>query len=259
MGGFIWYELMTRDGDRAAAFYGAVVGWDIGPGDPALYGYRSIHRSDGGAQGGILPLSPDMQSFGARPAWVPYLHVANVPAAVAAITREGGHLLVPPVTIPAGTFAMVTDPQGVPFYIMTPVPPPGQPDARSDVFSRTGPQRASWNELASPDLAAAKAFYAKHFGFEFNESMSMGPAGDYCFIDHDGARLGAIMSRQPDAQDPPQWTIVFRVPSVEVAAKAIVAHGGGAVRGPMQVPGGEWVVFATDPDGAKFGLVSGGA
>ena len=258
MGGFIWYELMTRDGDRAAGFYKAVVGWNIGPGDPGLHGYRIIQRSDGGPQGGILPLSPDMQSFGARPLWLPYLQVADVPVAVAAITLDGGQVLVPPVTIPVGTFAMVTDPQGVPIYIMTPVPPPDRPDAKSDVFSRTAPQRVSWNELASPDLAAAKVFYARHFGFEFNESMPMGPAGDYCFIDHEGARLGAVMQHQ-GGSELPQWTAVFRVPSVEVAAEVIVAQGGGSVRGPMQVPGGEWVVFATDPDGVRFGLVSGGA
>lgn len=257
MGGFIWYELMAGDGDRAAAFYKAVVGWDVGPGDPKVHGYRMIRRSDGGNLGGILPISADMKQFGALPAWIPYLHVPDVPAAVAAISSDGGKVLVPPVTIEAGTFAMLTDPQGVPFYVMKPVPPPDMPNAKSDVFSRTELQRVSWNELASPDLAGAKKFYAKHFGFEFNETMPMGPMGDYCFIDLEGVRVGAIMQRPAEAQDPPLWTAVFRVPAVESAAKAIVAHGGGAVRGPMQVPGGEWVVFGTDPDGARFGLVSG--
>jgi len=257
MGSFIWYELMAGDGDRAAAFYAAVTGWKIGPGDPNLHGYRLIRRDDGGNLGGLLPLSQDMKSFGARPAWMPYLHVKNVETALAAILADGGRVLVPPVTIDAGTFAMVNDPQGVPIYIMAPVPPPGQPDARSDVFSRTGMQRVSWNELATPDLAAAKAFYARHFGFEFNESMPMGPMGDYCFIDAGGERVGAMMQHQ-GGPETPLWIPVFRVPSVQAAAAAITGHGGGAVRGPMQVPGGEWVVFATDPDGARFGLVSSG-
>ena len=32
--------------------------------------------------------------------------------------------------------------------------------------------------------------------------------------------------------------------------------GGGTVtNGPHQVPGGDWVIYATDPQGARFGLV----
>ena len=31
-GGFIWYELMTDDADKARAFYKDVIGWDIGAG-----------------------------------------------------------------------------------------------------------------------------------------------------------------------------------------------------------------------------------
>ncbi len=133
---------------------------------------------------------------------------------------------MPAANIPTvGRIAMVTDPQGVPFYLMTPTPPPGAADTTSDVFDRHAQQRVNWNELASPDLAAAKAFYARHFGFEFNESMNMGPMGDYCFIDHGGQRLGAIMQRQ-DERQPPAWLFYIGVPSIAAAARAIAANGG---------------------------------
>ena len=43
----------------------------------------------------------------------------------------------------------------------------------------------------------------------------------------------------------------------EIAAKVadIRAKGGKVLMGPHQVPTGEWIVIATDPAGAAFGLV----
>ena len=51
----------------------------------------------------------------------------NVDAAVQAITADGGRALMPKMTLPVGEIAMVTDPMGAPFYVMTPVPPPASP------------------------------------------------------------------------------------------------------------------------------------
>jgi predicted enzyme related to lactoylglutathione lyase len=202
---FIWYELMTPDLDGAKAFYDAVVGWRIdGPGEqPGDDFYRMIMRgNDGvtdGATGGALRLSPEMIAEGAYPTWLGYFHVDDLDAKVAAIVAEGGRVLMPAQDIPQGRFAMVTDPQGMPFYLMHPVPPPDMPDSVSTCYHRTTPQHISWNELVSPDLEAAKDFYARHFGFEFNRTMPMGELGDYCFIDQNGVDIGAAM------QAPPGW------------------------------------------------------
>jgi predicted enzyme related to lactoylglutathione lyase len=41
-----------------------------------------------------------------------------------------------------------------------------------------------------------------------------------------------------------------------MAAKAAIEANGGRIRwGPMEVPGGQWIVVATDPQGAMFGVV----
>lgn len=256
MSSFIWYELMTSDPDAASAFYGAVIGWKVPPPAPGGQDYRMLVRGDGGNAGGMMKILPDMAAAGCRPAWMPYLHVADVAAAAAAIGAAGGQVLVPPTRIPQGTFAMLNDPQGVPIYIMDPVPPPGMEDYRSDVFARDGAaQRVAWNELASPDLAGSKAFYAGQFGFEFNETMNMGEMGDYCFIDQDGERQGAMMQRA-DERQPAMWLPYFRVGVLEPARAAIEAGGGTVLMGPHEVPGGEWIVVAMDPQGAGFGLVA---
>ena len=256
LGSFIWYELTTPDQAGAAAFYGAVVGWSFVPPHPdAPIAYGHILRSDGGSLGGVLTLSPEMRAGGARPCWMPYLSVESIDAAVDAILADGGHVLMPRTAIEVGSFALVTDPQGTPFYLMAPIAPAGMPDATSDVFSVTEPQHVRWNELTSPDLAAAKAFYARHFGFTFDNTMPMGEMGDYCFIGHHGQTLGAIMQRPAGDPCPPLWLLYFGVPSVSAATAAITAGGGTVAMGPHQVPGGEWITVAIDPQGAMFGVV----
>lgn len=256
-GSFIWYELLTPDASGAAAFYGAVVGWKIadhGSAQPGGIDYRMIVRNDGGNAGGVMSLTAAMQQHGARPTWLGYLHVQDVDAAVSAIEADGGRTLMPKMALPVGEIAMLADPMGAPFYVMKPVPPAAKPDATSDVFDPAAAQRVRWNELASSDLARAKAFYARHFGFQFNEVMSMGAMGDYCFIDHGGVRLDAIM--QKPAESPISgWLFYFGVDSVMAAKRAIEAGGGKILMGPHEVPGHDWIIVATDPQGAPFGVV----
>ena len=52
----------------------------------------------------------------------------------------------------------------------------------------------------------------------------------------------------------PNWLIYFRVPDVDAAAERIKAAGGKIISGPMDVPDGDRVLSATDPQGAAFGL-----
>ena len=259
-GSFIWYELMTTDATWAAKFYGAVVGWTIAEHAKLQGGmdYRLIGRSDGGFNGGVLALTSDMLDQGARPTWLGYLHVADVDGAVKDIEADGGRLLMPRRDLPVGSIAMVADPMGTPFYVMAPIPPPDKPDAKSDVFDVSAAQHVRWNELVSADQPRAKEFYARHFGFEFRDSMPMGPAGSYDFMDHGGVRLGGIMPLQPQSPAPnsnASWLFYFGVRSI-AAAKAAIENGGGKVlNGPRQVPGGDWIVVALDPQGAAFGVV----
>src|SRR3546814_8052734 len=135
---FIWYERMTSDPAGAARFYGAVGGLTIAADrDPAAgdVDYRMIVRGDGGNAGGVLALNADMLAGGARPAWMGYLEVADVDAAVAAIEADGGAVHMPATDLPVGRIAMVSDPQGAVFYVMDPIPPEGMEGMESDGFS----------------------------------------------------------------------------------------------------------------------------
>ena len=255
-GDFIWYELMTPDPEGAKDFYDAVVGWTIGEGVAEYNGYRMIGRGDGGSAGGVLPLTDDMQQHGAHPTWLGYIHVPDTDRAVSAIEGAGGKTLMPATDIPnVGRIAMVADPQGAPFYVMKPIPPAGDPNAKSDVFSPSERQRVGWNELNTSDPVAARSFYADQFGWETGEFMDMGAMGEYRFIDHHGARLGALCGVMPGGQ--PKWRFYFRVPSIAKAKDVIDARGGTIHMGPHQVPTGDYIIIGSDPQGAEFALVGG--
>lgn len=256
-GSFIWYELMTSDIDGAKRFYDAVVGWDIEP-QPAMPGmeYRMIRRSDGGNAGGAMQLSKEMTAGGARPSWVGYLAVADVDVTVSAIERAGGRTLMPATDLNGvGRLAMITDPQGAPLYVMRPSPPPdAPPDAKSDVFSVDQPQHVRWNELWSDDPAASIDFYTRHFGWVQEGDMEMGEMGKYQFLHHDGVMIGAVMPKMPDIPLS-MWNFYIGVDDIDRATAAVRSNGGQVFQEPIQVPGGEYSINTSDPQGAMIGFV----
>lgn len=262
-GDFIWYELMSTDHRAAEAFYGPLVGWKFDSDE----GYRHIAASEGHI-GGILQLTQEMTSGGARPAWVGYVTVDDVDKIVASITADGGQVHMPAHDMEGvGRFAMVTDPQGAPFYVMKPSPPPGREDPESFAFSYDRPRmgHCAWNELSTTDPDAAKRFYGKHFGWVKDGEMDMGELGTYEFLRHAGRApdgspmghgvLGAVMPITPGGGPVPVWTFYFRVPDIDAAAGSIAANGGTLLQEPTEIPGGDFSLVAADPQGASFGLV----
>jgi predicted enzyme related to lactoylglutathione lyase len=139
---------------------------------------------------------------------------------------------------------------------MKPIPPQGNPDAQSDVFSADGGLgRCGWNELQTTDVDAARRFYADQFGWSSDEFMPMGEMGEYRFLDRGGTRLGALFNAGNG--QPPHWRYYFRVPSVTAAKDTAEAKGGTIHMGPQDVPSGDFIVIGTDPQGAEFALVGG--
>ena len=258
-GDFIWYELMTPDPAASKQFYDAVVGWNIDEHSAMPGGdteYRMINRSDGGTAGGVLTLSPEMQSHGARPTWLGYVNVEDVDRTVAEVERRGGRALMPASDIPnVGRIAMIADPQGAPIYVMKPIPPANDPNATSDVFSPREIGHCAWNELVTSDLEAAKKFYTELFGWTLGGTMPMGEMGDYQFIEQNGTMIGAMFAPQGR---PPAWRFCFRVENLEKSIEAVKSGGGEILFGPTEVPGGGRIIQANDPQGAFFMVIEGG-
>ena len=248
-GDFLWYELLTSDADAAAHFYGAVIGWQTRAAEGSDRDYR-IFGIDNEDVGGLMALPASAERAGMRPTWLGYVAVDDVDATADAIVRAGGKQHMPPADIPGvGRFAMLADPQGVTFYVMR-----GARDGTSTAFDQSQFAHCNWNELATSDPAAALAFYKAQFGWEKGDAMPMSEMGEYRFINHRGQTIGAVMRRVPDGP-PPAWTFYFGVEDIDVAAKAVTGNGGTIHYGPAEVPGSVFIIVASDPQGAMFGLV----
>ncbi|MFT3965556.1 MAG: VOC family protein [Sphingobium sp.] len=254
-GDYIWYELLTSDADAAQRFYGKVVGWIVtDSGQPGM-DYRILSKG-GNRIGGLMAITPDMARQGARPTWLGYVAVDDVDKAVESIGHGGGGIAMPAMDIAGvGRIAMVTDPQGAPFYVMKPASTEGASLAFAYDVPRDG--HCAWNELTTSDQKGAWHFYGTCFGWTKDGEMDMGPMGTYDFIRHQGETggvIGAIMQGTPE-MGPPHWTQYFRVPDIDAARATIEAKGGAVTNGPMEIPGGDYAMNAVDPQGAHFGLV----
>jgi predicted enzyme related to lactoylglutathione lyase len=253
-GRFFWYELMTGDQDEAIDFYTKVVGWTASDaGQPDMR--YTILSAAGHGIGGIMQITDEMRAGGARPGWLGYIHVADTDAEVKEIEAAGGRILMQPGDIPnVGRFALVADPGGTIFYLLAPRPREGDGPPPQPAPGLAG--TVGWRELYAGDgQEAAFAFYSGRFGWETIAEMDMGPMGKYRIFGKDGEQLGGMMDK-PANVPVPTWTFYVNIEGIDAAAERVKANGGSLVMGPMEVPGGSWVLQATDPQGAHFALIS---
>jgi uncharacterized protein len=248
----LWYELMTTDMKAAEAFYNTVVGWTSQPFEASPQPYATFNRSGGTPVAGVMTTPADVK---APPFWAMYVAVPKLEDTAATIERLGGGECSPVIDVPSvGRMQMMRDPQGAVFYIYEPAGDDQSPEGRPEVGE------ASWHELITTDAPAAMTFYSQVFGWQPSEALDMGPAGTYQMFNRPHGMIGGMMNRPPEMADvPPNWQIYFRVPDITAAVERITANGGRIINGPMEVPGGDWVVNAIDPQGAAFALHAGKA
>lgn len=113
-GSFSWNELATRDMEAATGFYGELFGWSWQevPG-PAPMAVCAV-----GDQMNGHALLMNEQWDGIPPNWAVYFAVGDTDVAVKQVEALGGKVMVPPMDIPQGRFAVVSDPGGAHFYVM---------------------------------------------------------------------------------------------------------------------------------------------
>jgi hypothetical protein len=115
-GAICWNELGTRDTEGAKAFYGEVFGWtpkehkmQRNEGEPGPETYVEFQRADGHSIAGMMDIGgflPDEV-----PAhWLVYFGVDDADAAAEKVKAAGGDVKFGPVTIDAGRFAVVSEP-----------------------------------------------------------------------------------------------------------------------------------------------------
>ena len=246
---FVWYELMTTDPVAAESFYRSVCGWTTA--DAGMPGQAYTLLSAGPTMvGGLMAIPDDARASGARPCWVGYIGVPDVDAFAAQVQAAGGAIHRPPEDIPTvGRFAVAADPHGAAFVLFK-----GNSDEAPAPVAPGTPGHIGWHELHAGDGRAAFDFYAGLFGWTLDSEMDMGPAGKYLLFAAGAEAVGGMMTRMPE-MPVPAWVYYFNVDAIDAAVARVNAAGGTVINGPMEVPGGQWIINGLDPQGALFALV----
>ena len=112
-GTFCWNELITREKDASVEFYTNLFGWTADempmPGGGSYTMFKQGERMVAGL------VEPPPEAEGAPTAWLSYINVEDVDAAVAKAKELGAHICKDRTDIPMGSFAIVADPQGAAF------------------------------------------------------------------------------------------------------------------------------------------------
>ena len=245
-GRFVWHELMTTDTDAASDFYSRVVPWKAE--DSGMPSY-SIWMSGKVRAGGLMAL-PENDGPATPPHWIIYVGTPDVDATVEAAEKLGGKVLKPAADIPnVGRFAVLSDPQGAAFAVFTPSSMP----AEEGVLPSGGVGDFTWHELATTDPDAALSFYTELFGWSKGAAHDMGDM-TYHIVTLDGKDVGGVYKAR-DNSTPPNWLSYVHVADASKAANAVKSAGGRVLNGPMEVPGGSWIVQVLDPQGGAIALV----
>jgi predicted enzyme related to lactoylglutathione lyase len=92
--------------------------WSIEKDSSVGIPYNTIKTKAGQPIGGIMP--PPSNAPNMPPTWGVYITVENVDQTVEKAQELGGRILMPPIDIPTvGRFALLADPQGATFAVIT--------------------------------------------------------------------------------------------------------------------------------------------
>lgn len=235
-GRFVWHELVTPDSTAAHAFYAKAIGWKSLPWEEdASYVMFAAPRGPIGAT-----VAGDGSSH-----WLPYIGTGDIDRTVELAKQKGGAVLKGVDTLSSGSrHAILQDPYGAMFGVYE----------SADQYGKITPAKTgehSWHELMSTDHEAAFDFYAALFGWQKLRAHDMGPLGTYLIYGLNGTEYGGMM-RVMDGGPAPAWVSYVHVKDVNQTAKKVKSAGGQVINGPLEVPGGDWIVQAVDPQGALF-------
>ncbi|HEY7099360.1 MAG TPA: VOC family protein [Terriglobales bacterium] len=109
------WQIISRDPNKHSAFYASVFGWTISSDNPL--GYRMADTGSGkGIPGGFWPAPPEATAFVQL-----FAEITNMDETIRKVTENGGSVLMPPQTLPAGEqMAILRDPFGLTFGVVVP-------------------------------------------------------------------------------------------------------------------------------------------
>jgi uncharacterized protein len=245
-GRFVWYELMTTDTVAARVFYAKVVGWGAQDASTPNLAYTLL-TAGGVSVSGLMDLPEDARKMGATPRWMGYVGVNDVDATADRIKLLGGAVYVPPTNSNIGRISVVADPQTATLALVKGLKSGQLEPAELDELGHVG-----WHELLAADWERAFAFYGELFGWQ-KADAEIGPTDTYQLFSAGGKTIGGMFTKRP-IEPLPFWLYYFNIDDIDAAVERVKTGGGQIFEGPLELPGGSWIVRCTDPQGAAFAL-----
>ena len=116
-GDWIWIQLLSRDGRKAAEFYRAVGGYTIVENNETNKLSDYVLTSEGYARATVRTIRTDDARL--RPTWLPFVRVKNVGESVALTKQLGGKVWIEPTPdLFDGKVAVIADPTGAAIGIL---------------------------------------------------------------------------------------------------------------------------------------------
>ncbi len=245
-----WVDLQTTDQAGAKQFYGELLGWtyDDAPVDEVNGVFYSMASLRGRHVGAITPLG-EHAAPGVPPHWNSYVSVDDIDATIAKVAPSGGTVVAPPFDVfDSGRMAVVADPAGAVFELW-------QAKEHIGAALVNEPGTWAWNELITPDIPAATAFYQALFGWGTSAQAEAAASGQpYTEWTLGGQSIGGMMN-PPMPGIPPMWGIYFAVDGTDAAVEKTKALGGSVIAEPMDIEPGRFAAVA-DPQGAMFNVIT---
>jgi uncharacterized protein len=245
-GTFSWADLATTDVEGAKAFYHRLFGWEAEDHDAGNAGTYTTFLLDGREAAGAFPQRAEQRERDWPATWISHVTVADVDAAAARVPGLGGTVHAGPFDIPeAGRMAVVADPTGGALALW-------QPRRHHGAAVVNEPGALTWNDLWTPDPAAAARFYGELLGWE----IAPIPGAPYWTIANGGRRNGGLLEQPQalrDAGVPAAWNAYVAVADLDAALATATEAGGELAFGPMEVPAGRFAAVR-DPQGAVVSL-----
>jgi hypothetical protein len=246
-GTFSWAELSTSDLDGAIALYTDLFGWDVAKEDIPGGGVYAMFRLNGKDVAAASPQRDEEK--GVPPHWNVYVTVDDAEQTAKQAEASGGTIVAPAFDVMEfGRMAMIADPTGAVFSVWEP-----KTNIGAHLLGEQG--ALSWCELLTTDTAKAGAFYTELFGYE---REPFGPAeGNYTVFKKGETQIAGMMPVPMEGMRS-NWGLYFTTADVDAVAGKVLKAGGQAMLQPEDMPGVGRIAVLADPQGAAFGVISGG-
>jgi uncharacterized glyoxalase superfamily protein PhnB len=218
-----YVSVWTPDADRAAAFYGHVLGWTY---DPSTHQVTNTRQRIG------------LFSVDSRQGMLCCYAVADLQGARRAIL-DGGGTVGEEQQFDFGTVLDATDPAGLSFAVFTPAPGTPRPELNGN-----GPGEVSYLTYEVPDSTAFKSFYSGVLFWTF----APGRIDDGWQVQQTHPMAG-VAGGSTSAVTVPMWM----VEDVDAAVARVREAGGTVIDEPSQQAYGK-SALCTDDQGTRFYL-----